>query len=676
MTHPSCPHLTKSLLLLALLVSCAAPSEPTEPAHGEDAVSASAISTRPPLGKSLVIEGDTRLKAGEHYLPALGEDGERGVVLLEGLRGVTLELEDVVLRGQPLDARPDMAQGFGLVLRNCEDIRIHGGEVRGYRVGLLVDSSRDVVIEGLVVSSGYARELSSTSVSSDPLDRLELSNDGDRWLHEYGAGVFIQDSSRITLRDCRVRESQNGACLVRSSECLVESSDFSYLSGWGIALHHSEANVLRDNRCDFVARLATSALGDEAFGAAGLLFVEGSSRNEVVGNSAVRCGAGAVLRGAEGRELMGNHLARNDFSMASWRSVLVAHAADTWLCDNELIGGAGGGLELTSSTRAVICGNRVERVFGAGIALRDCGDTTVSGNQLRDCDQGLLVSDGAGLDISQNTFEENLQELVLEECSALSVWANDYQSTEPDVLLEGLVGLGKPGGTERAGWATLADEDGDLPSGRARHADFVAPSLQPTEELSSARSWSAGCEGGDARGTGLDAGELLLGAFTPWDPAGSELPPRAGAGLGLFSSVTWDATWFAWSEESDPRGDLERWRALRYEPLARARVSGWTDPWGGSTRVREDVGGVRFGLMASAEVYITRAGTYILGAVSDDGLRVLVDGEPVHVDWTWHPAQRRSTELELAVGRHELELEYFQIDGAAELTLELDRAPK
>jgi parallel beta-helix repeat protein len=654
-------------------VSCAAPDQAALPPQGDDAVSASALTTRPPLGKSLVIEGDTRLKAGEHYLPALGAEGERGVVLLEGLRGVRLELEDVVLRGQPLDARPDQSEGYGLVLRNCEDVHITGGEVRGYRVGILVDASRDIVIEGLVVSSGYARELSSTRAASDPLDRLVSSNEGDRWLREYGAGVFIQDSSRVTLRDCRVRSSQNGVCLVRSSECLVERSDFSYLSGWGIALERSESNTLRDNRCDFVARLSSSALGDEGFGAAGLLLAAGCSGNELVGNSAVRCGAGAVLRGEEGGELSDNRLARNDFSMASWRSVFIAHATDTWLCDNELLGGAGGGFELQSATRSVVSGNRVERVFGAGIALRSCVDSSVSRNVLRDCDQGLLVSESAGLELSGNTFEEDLQELVLEESTGLALCENDYSEPEPDVLLEGLEGLGQPGKTERSAWATLADAQGDLPSGRARHADFVAPSAEPTLELTSARSWAGRCE---ARGTGLDAGELLLGPFTPWDPASLELPPRGGAGLGLFSSVTWDATWFAWNEECDPRGDVERWRGLRYEPLARARVMGWTDPWGGSTRVRGDVGGTRFGLVAASEVYITRAGTYLLGTLSDDGLRVFVDGEPVHEDWTWHPAQRRTTELELSVGRHELALEYFQIDGAAELTLELDRAPE
>ena len=463
---------------------------------------------------------------------------------------------------------------------------------------------------------------------------------------------------------------------MRVSECLVESCDFSYLSGWGIALDHSETNQLRDNRCDFVARLATSALDDEAFGAAGFLLAPGSSDNELVGNSAVRCGAGALLRGAAEAELGGNRLARNDFSLASWRSVFVDHAKDTWLCDNELLGGAGGGLELQHSSGSVVCGNRIERVFGAGLSLRDSIASTVSGNSFRDCDQGLLVSAGRELAISENVFEDNLQELVLEHSTEVALRDNDYQTALPDVLLEGLEGLGQRDGTERAAWATLADQHGDLPSGRARDVSFTDPRPESSEDLAQARAWAEGCPGSDARGASLAAGELFLGEFTPWDPAGRALPPRGGRGLGLLSEVTWEATWFAWSEESDPRGDIERWRALRYEPLARARVSGWTDPWGGSSRVRDDVGGERFGLLASAEVYITRAGTYLLGARSDDGLRVLVDGEPAHVDWTWHPAQRRTTELQLGIGRHELELEYFQIDGAAELTLELDRAPE
>lgn len=661
-------------LVLSALAACSTPNDSVLSVREDEAISANATSTRPPRGKSLIVEGDTRLKAGEHYLPALGEDGQKGVVVLEGLSGVTLDLSGVVLRGLPEDSAPDASFGTGIILRNCEDVELLGGEARGYRVALLIESSRDIVVDGFGVTRGYASALEGTAASSQRSDQLELSSSGDDWLRKYGAGIFVVDSSGVSVRNCKVRESQNGLVSVRSGGCSFADNDFSYLSGWGIALDESEGNEVHGNRCDFVTRGSSLAQGAESLGAAGLLLVRGSSDNSIVGNSAVRCSVGALVLGDASRELRSNHFARNDFSHASWRSMRLEHVSDSWLFDNDALGEAGGGFELERCARLAISGNRIEHVFGAGLALFESETCLVEGNSLRDCDQALDVSGGSGHSIRSNSFEDNLQDLVLEDCSELGLAQNDFSEESPDVHLTDLRGLGAADITAREAWTTLADGEGQLPSGRARNVGFSELAGAASVDLTAGRSWSESNNRLDARGSGSDAGALILGEFTPWDPAGGALPPRENAGLGLMGDVSWDATWFAWNEESDPRGDLERWRALRYEPLLRARVGAWTQPWGGSERAREDVGTERFGLIATGEVYVTRAGKYELGTLSDDGLRVSVDGKVVYESWTWHPALRETTELELTVGRHELELEYFQIDGAAELTLELDRA--
>ena len=50
-----------------------------------------------------------------------------------------------------------------------------------------------------------------------------------------------------------------------------------------------------------------------------------------------------------------------------------------------------------------------------------------------------------------------------------------------------------------------------------------------------------------------------------------------------------------------------------------------------------------------------------------------VDGRVVLQDWTWHAARTETIELPLDAGPHEIELEYFQIEGAAALRIELQR---
>ena len=87
--------------------------------------------------------------------------------------------------------------------------------------------------------------------------------------------------------------------------------------------------------------------------------------------------------------------------------------------------------------------------------------------------------------------------------------------------------------------------------------------------------------------------------------------------------------------------------------------------------MRRAVGDDYFGLVATATLTIEEAGRYELTTVSDDGVRVLVDGIGVLENWTWHSRERDVAELELAAGPHQLTLEYFQINGPMALTVEL-----
>ena len=79
----------------------------------------------------------------------------------------------------------------------------------------------------------------------------------------------------------------------------------------------------------------------------------------------------------------------------------------------------------------------------------------------------------------------------------------------------------------------------------------------------------------------------------------------------------------------------------------------------------------RWGLVATGRFAVPAAGEYVLATTSDDGVRVAIDGRVVHEDWTWHAPRTHEAVLRLAAGEHELELEYFQIDGAQALRLEL-----
>ncbi|MGD8561346.1 MAG: PA14 domain-containing protein [Desulfarculaceae bacterium] len=68
---------------------------------------------------------------------------------------------------------------------------------------------------------------------------------------------------------------------------------------------------------------------------------------------------------------------------------------------------------------------------------------------------------------------------------------------------------------------------------------------------------------------------------------------------------------------------------------------------------------------------LSNAGKVRLEVVSDDGVRLFVDGSLVIEDWSIHPPRRRTADLDLAAGDHALTAQYFQAKGRAVLRISL-----
>jgi hypothetical protein len=78
----------------------------------------------------------------------------------------------------------------------------------------------------------------------------------------------------------------------------------------------------------------------------------------------------------------------------------------------------------------------------------------------------------------------------------------------------------------------------------------------------------------------------------------------------------------------------------------------------------------RVALTADGDVDLP-AGSYTLRTISDDGIRVYVDGTRVIDRWTEHESALDTAAL--AAGRHHVRVEYFELTGFAELRVEILR---
>lgn len=152
---------------------------------------------------------------------------------------------------------------------------------------------------------------------------------------------------------------------------------------------------------------------------------------------------------------------------------------------------------------------------------------------------------------------------------------------------------------------------------------------------------------------------------------------------GVLVSARWSARFFTWTEASDPRQDLAGWRALANAPdaveisdlpglhMVYGHGGPGDQPWAGERRVRLP-GSDRFGMIATARLVLP-PGRWTFATRSDDGVRVIVNGQTVIENWTWHgPTRDTGLYEQPAEGPVEVVVEHFEIDGYAVLELEIE----
>ncbi|HET7551838.1 MAG TPA: right-handed parallel beta-helix repeat-containing protein [Gemmatimonadaceae bacterium] len=158
------------------------------------------------------------------------------------------------------------------------------------------------------------------------------------------------------------------------------------------------------------------------------------------------------------------------------------------------------------------------------------------------------------------------------------------------------------------------------------------------------------------RGVRRPAGEPVRFSYGRFEPA-----------------IHWTARLFAWGDSAAPAPDdvaeLLRSAPLRTFHVPRLDIEGYGELLRGTTPER-------FVLDASGTMQLLE-GTYTLRTISDDAVRVWVDGALVIDHWKPHESKLDFTTLH--GGRHELRVQYVQLGGWGELRVEvvrgLDRSP-
>ncbi len=661
---------------------------------------------------SLVVNLDGHLVPGDYLRAPVGQDGLDGVIVLRGAQGVTLDLTGVRLRGTPADTHLDQNLGFGIVIEDCRDVTVRGGELGGYKVCVAVRGSTGVVLEDMTFDGWFGQHLGSTPAAEDAADWLRPhENDQDEWISKYGAAISFTDCSRVTVRRCRGRHGQNGVLLTRTDASSIYDNDFSFLSGWGLGMYRSSGNVISHNIFDYCVRGYSHGVYARGQDSAGILMFERCCDNVVAFNSATHGGDGVFL--FAGRDLV-EALARergeehpggsdrnlfygNDLRYSPANALEATFSSGNLVVENRLSGCAQHGIWAGYSNRMLVLRNEIHGAQGGGVTIEHGQECVIAENHFDgnnravelywDPDPQLVggpfgrFNDTSSRDhwLVANVFGENAQDVVLKITTGTTFVDNDWGTSQRPPYIQDVTSEGDPEldiETVR-GW--MADRHGALPTGHMAQATLRPyigrwpDLLDEHHRISAPQVPGTQVVGAEERGVSSgDRSTIVMGEWGPWDHRSGEPRPEERRVGGLLADHRWSATWFRWGEDVDPRADLEAWRKLAENPVLSKRVGAWMHPWGDDA-VRAAVGVSHFGLIASTRLELG-PGRYLLSVRSDDGVRVMVDGEVIFEDWTWHAPRMGTSVFEIEAGRHEMSLEYFQIDGAAALVLEVTLA--
>jgi parallel beta-helix repeat protein len=155
-------------------------------------------------------------------------------------------------------------------------------------------------------------------------------------------------------------------------------------------------------------------------------------------------------------------------------------------------------------------------------------------------------------------------------------------------------------------------------------------------------------------------------------PRGDRVPAGAPYTFGYsrsFVPIDWRIAYFTYDTASDPAKNPSALdRVLAGTPVKSDRRDALDYESGGP--IAPGLPADRVALTAEGDVDLP-SGQYTVRTISDDGVRVWVDGRVAIDHWNQHESALDTTPL--AAGRHHLRVQYFELTGFAELRLEILR---
>lgn len=594
---------------------------------------------------------------------------------------ISVDFNGATLEGAPSATDPDRRRGVAILVDSGSNIRVTNARVRGYRFGILARGTRGLTLVNNDLRDTWKPRLFSLIEHESLVDWLSFHhNETNEWLR-FGAAIYLEDVKGGEVRDNSALGGMNGLLLVRTDGLMIRDNNFSFNSGLGVGLYRSSDDTIVNNQIDYNVRGYSHGFYTRGQDSADLLLYEQSNRNIVAFNSLTHGGDGVFLWAGQ-------------TTMDSGQG----GSNDNLFYGNDVSYAAANGIEATFSRNRVVANKSWGSEYGVwgGYSF----DSEILANDFKNNRTGIAIEHGQDNTIALNRFEGDSTAIRLwADSIAPSEWGypkhrdtrsrdykiggNSFTGNQITLKVANTSGLDTAERMRRPTPPQFSPKVSAPPSSslskRNRAAiivdewgpyDYTAPKLWPAGDSTRAVPlrlatlgppgvWGVASTRGIAR-LSRDTGRI--GDVIEVTPS----PDSTGDWALTLKTVRGEFSYHRF----EPRIDWLVRFSVDSTPRVRPAIPRLDFTWYRPPKAYAFLPQRDWSLEAAGLVALPE-GTYSLRAISDDAVRVWVDGTLVIDGWT--PHESRVDYAPITPGEHGLRVEYRQIDGWVELRVDIIR---
>ncbi len=389
------------------------------------------------LASEVLVERDNTVIRGEGELQVrvaaeFIQDADNSGAVQIAQDNLVVDFRRWGLSGAAGETLPNAYQGIGIRVTG-KNVTIRNAVVRGFHCGLYASGADGLTLEDCDFSDNYHQRLGSTAQAEDGADWLyPHHNENNEWLNHCGAAIYVEDCKDVTVRRCLVKGGQNALCLDNVQSSKIYDNDFSFNSGWGIAMWRSSKNVITRNAIDFCIRGYSHGVYNRGQDSAGILMFEQNCDNVIAENSVTHGGdgifgfAGRTALGEDWMEAEVQRLRKEkgqddvDAFIDAPKSEIEQHRRrgcnDNLIINNDLSHAAAHGIEMTFSFGNRMIGNKLIDNAICGVWGGYSQDTLIAHNAIERNGGagyglergGINIEHGRNNRVIHNTFKGNV----------------------------------------------------------------------------------------------------------------------------------------------------------------------------------------------------------------------------------------------------------------------------